>query len=301
MPLTMHPTTEDGRLVRDKNVLKALHLLYIFGHLRRSELARYVWPRSTERSAYLMACRTTKQMLERGLVLEKSNAFGGTSLVLALKGANMLREQGFLDATEGYDLSPDGPQFFHRMLGTNYLLEKLRGGAEVYSEYSLIRGKSPVSVETLKERYNKAPDGLVVYDGRLHGMREGWYQIDWVEVESAYKPYREVKKALQLLLQNDFELKATSPGKDYVLNHLVFVYDARQKHEKWLLAAIRRWMRETQADYGTAYNPNQLLKEIWFAACHIDYPLSVRGFEERCAIELMSNADLSAELPDDAE
>ena len=299
MPRNLNPTPEDGRLVRDKNVLSILRLLHLFGHLRRQDFARYVWPKSPERSAYLMACRTVSRMLEKGLVLKRVNAFGGDSVVLASKGVAALKENGYLDAAEGYDLSPDGPQFFHRMLGNSYLLEKQRDGAEVYSEYALIRGKSPVSVSTLKERYSKAPDGLVIYDGSLRGMTQGWYVLEWVEVESAYKPYREIKKALQLLLQQDFELVSQRPGRDYYFENLVFVYDRRQKHEKVLISAIKRFLREVEVEYGSKYTKEQILSSIIFAPCHIDYPLTVRGFEEIPASRMYQEYKHVDELKDD--
>lgn len=141
-----NPTTEDGRSVASRNEIVVLKVVRYFGHLRRTEVARAVWPHSSHRSAYLMAYRTVKRMLAKGFLLERANALGGLSLVLAVKGVTKLRELD-VSSVEGYDMSSiGGPQFFHRTLGTCFLVDRSRNSQNVFGEYALQRNWAPLTI-----------------------------------------------------------------------------------------------------------------------------------------------------------
>lgn len=247
-----------------------------------------VWARSSKKSAYVMASRTIRRMLEQSMLLEKANTLGGFSLVLASKGVARLRIED-IAAQEGYELAFNGPQFFHRTLGTNYLLERARAGDAIYGEYALLKGWSPVDKEYVRDRFRKIPDGLIVYSGARAGLRDGTRVADWIEVESAFKPYEEVAKALSLLTMDS---QLTRDG-GVLLNKLVFVYDTRHKHDKQLLRYIKRFLRERPS-----LSPELVLNEIVLARCFVDVPFAWRGVEERSALDLMRDA---GNLTDDGD
>jgi len=289
MPVPYFPTKKDGRHAREVNRLKVLKALRLFGHLRRQEVAAAVWPHSSAASAYIMACRTITLLLDEEMVLEKPNSLGGSSFVLAAKGVNALRSQDLV-SQEGYTLASDGPQFFHRTLGTSYLLEKARGGYEVFGEYAVIKGMSPVRRDFLRDKFKKVPDGLIVYDSALMGLRNGVRSADWVEVESAYKTYDELEKSLSLLTKNS-ELNADG---SLLLNKLVFVFDSRQKHDRPVLRAARQFLRE---------HPNLtkevVLAEIVLAKCFIAPPFAWQGMVEASALELDGKSHFEDNVTDD--
>jgi hypothetical protein len=289
MPRPYNPTVKDGRAVQLDNQDKVLMAVRHFGHLRRHELAMAVWPKASARSAYVMAWRTVSVMVKAGYLLEKLNSLGGVSVVLAAKGVSRLREME-VKAHEGYDLAFDGPQFFHRTLGTNYLLEKARAGDEVFGEYSILRGWSPVNKEHVRSRFKKIPDGLIVRSGRHLGLRDNIRVADWIEVESAFKAYDDIARALSLLTK---ESQLDTKG-ELILNKLVFVYDSRQKHEKQLARYIKKFLKEHPQ-----LSPEAVLSEIVFARCYVDIPFVWHGVEELSAAQLIgATNDLDTDTPE---
>lgn len=278
MPLPYSPTQKDGRVVAESNELKSLKVLRLFGHLRRQELAMAVWPKSSPKSAYIMACRTTSRLLEQGLVLERTNSLGGKSLVLAAKGVARLRDQD-LQAQEGYELAFDGPQFFHRTLGTCYLLHKAREGHEVFGEFAILKGWSPVVKELARDSVQKIPDGLISYDRSLFGYGPRIRPVDWVEVESAVKPYEEIRKAFNLYAKT----LNLSKKEDIELHKLVFVCDARQKHDTQILRHAKQYLKENPN-----LNGDVILGETVIAKCYVDPPFVWHGCTEHSLKELLA-------------
>ncbi len=276
MPIPYNPTQQDGRSVAEFNDLKILKTLRLFGHLRRQEIAIGCWPNSSPKSAYTMASRTVTRMLKAGTILEKQNTLGGSSLVLASKGVARLREQD-LASQEGYDLAFDGPQFFHRTLGNSYMLDKARTGCEVFGEYALLKGFSPVTKDYVRTKFNKIPDGLIVYGSKTLGYKEGLRGADWIEVESAYKSYDEIRKALLLLTRNS-ELNEHG---NLTLHKLVFVFDGRQKHDRTILRAIKQFLKEKPE-----LSAESFLPEIILAKCFIQPPFVWHGVVETSAADL---------------
>lgn len=279
MPLAYNPTKTDGRAVALENQLRVLKAVRHFGHLRRQEIASAVWPRSSAKSGYIMAWRTVKKMVEDGALLNRINSLGGNSFILGTKGVARLRDVDIL-AQEGYELAYNGPQFFHRTLGTSYLLEKARSGDEVFGEYAILRGWSPLDKEFAKERFKKIPDGLVVFSGKAHGLRDDVRMADWVEVESAFKPYEEVKKALTILTVDS----TLSRAGGFILNKLVFVCDSRQRHERQILRHIKKFLRENPK-----LSEESLMNAIVFARCYVDVPFTWHGVQETTAWDLVKS------------
>lgn len=286
MPLAHNPTSVDGRIVEFTNELRVLVAIKQFGHLRKSEIAIAVWPKSTSRSAYIMASKTVNKLVQKGLLIKKINTLGGASYVLGAKGVAKLKEHDIF-TQEGYDLAFDGPQFFHRTLGTCYLLEKSKSGNEVFGEYGILKNWSPVTKEYLKDRFKKVPDGMITYSKGSFGYSNDIRPTDWVEVESAYKSYDELKKALDLL---KIGTSLDSEGK-VILHKLVFVYDCRQEHENRILRGIKKFLRENPQ-----LDPQQTLEEIVFASCYIDPPFVWRGVIEKSGLDVLKSKD---NLPDE--
>lgn len=279
MPRPFNPTTAFGRTVAAQNELKVLRTLRHFGYLRRKEIGKSVWPSTSEQTGYIMACRTVARLVDANKIKSKPDSLGGEAFILTNKGATTLRDMGF-ETQDGYDFSVDGPQFYHRMLGTNYLLEKKINQDTVFGEYAILRGWSPLDLSLVKQQFHKVPDGVILHSGSSLGLREGVYSIDWIEVESGFKPYEDVKKALMLVSKN----AQFSPSGNLMLNKLVFVYDNRQSHENRLMQYLKRFLDENRQ-----LDPSLVLDTILMVRCFIDMPLVWHGMQELTAAELNFN------------
>lgn len=285
MPKPYNPTKIDGRIVADENYFKVLLSLRDFGHLRRSEIATAVWPRSSAKSAYVMACRTVNDMLKDGFILERRNAHGGNSYTLSQRGAGYLHLKG-LDAQAGYSQALHGTQFSHRTFGTCYLLEQARRGDTVFGEHALHKGFAPLSHSSLFHRYGKAPDGLVVKDPAPLGLKHDLKPVDWIEVEFALKKYEKLKKALALFSKPPY----LREGSNYLLNKLVFVCIDGQGHENRILSAIAKFLKENPSMSAT-----YLAEEIHIATCQVAFPLAWKSYEQVPVKSYMEGHKLSFE------
>lgn len=272
-------TLVDGRIVAQENELKVLKAVNLFGHLRRAEIAAAIWPSSSPRSAETMVRRTVKRLLDSGDLLERPNSLGGLSLILSPRGASKLNSEG-LDADDGKNLSSvEGPQFYHRTLGTRYLIEKAIEGAEVYGEYALIKGRAPVSRAHLSERFHKYPDGIAVYPGEMRGYNPSYSAADWIEVESAFKADDDYEKLIKIAWKVTSFLNASDTC---VLDRVVFVFDIRQRHEQAILSYLRRTVASNLNDHSLL-----VLKSIVLARVRIRTPLVWEGVEEVTALEAL--------------
>lgn len=290
MPYAYHPTKTDGRAVAVANKLKILKAVRLFGHLRRSEIGMAVWPETSENSAKIMAYRTVKSMLKDGLLLEKRNTLGGHSLVLTTKAVSYLRNYD-IAANDGYNLAVDGPQFYHRLLGTCYLLERAKLGDVVFGEYSIMKKWAPLTREESKIRFKKVPDGLIALSGAIHGIQEDVRVLDWIEIESAYKPYADVEMALNLFKGSSY----LNDSGSLILGKLVFVCDSRQHHDRRLLRFVRKFLKNNPA-----LDAESVLKEIIIAKCYIDVPFVWRGVEEKSVWDiLVERGGVNLEDPED--
>lgn len=272
MPYAYSPLTRAGSAVALDNEMRVLTAVRNFGHLRRQEIAMACWPKTSFGSSKEMANRTVRRLLEQGSLIERANSLGGHSLILGAKGVSRLISMD-VSAQSGYELSFDGPQFFHRTLGTCYLLEKAKHDHEVYGEYAILKGWSPISRDYVRHRYGKVPDGLIMYSAEAMGIQaeEDLMLADWVEVESAFKSYEEVKKALSILLKSPL----LNEAENVTLNKLVFVFDQRQRHDRQLLRYIQKFLKEVPD-----IEPELLTRNIVFASCAVEVPFTWYGASE---------------------
>jgi len=268
----------DNRFVAEQNDLAVLKLLRDFGHLRRSEIARGVWPNSSNAVAMKMANRTVHRLREKGYIQEKPNSLGGRSLVLAARGATWLQLHG-VEAHDGYELSSvAGPHFYHRTLGTRYLLERAARGHKVFGEYALQKGFGPIGRGELNERFKKLPDGIVLAPGSERGYDSNVIAADWVEVESSYKPEQELSKIFAIAWSVGSWLNA---AETLLLDRVLFIYNSRQRHENTILRALQHYLEKHPAT-----NPD-LLSSIVLVRCQVGLPLVWEGFQELDSAHLL--------------
>ncbi|MBC8738542.1 hypothetical protein F6X40_17420 [Paraburkholderia sp. UCT31] len=274
-----NPTKIDGRVVAEWNEESVLQMVSRFGHLRRAEIAASVWPSSSPESAKKMCSITVRRLLARRELEERPNALGGKSLVVALRGVRRLALSGH-ESADGRDLSSvDGPQFYHRALGTNYLIQKLREGAQVFGEYAILKQRAPATRAGLKERFNKFPDGLVLYPASSRGYNGPRFAADWIEVESNVKADADIANMMRIALRPGVWLDA---AETTVIDRVVFLFDARQRHEAAFCSYLRREVMPVLSDYGDG-----VLHNIVFARAQIRTPLIWEGCTEVTAAEVL--------------
>ncbi len=221
-----------GREVARSNEQKCLRAVAHFGHLRIAELARNVWP--IARYGEQLARRTTRRLVQQGLLLERRNALASKSVCLTRVGASWLEARGF-PAQHTLDLSSvAGPTFFHRVMATRYLIERQVTGSQVAGEYLILRRKLPFNIEGLAKTLRKLPDGLV-----WQCRADGTASVEFIEQEAAPKARAEIEKCLRAAEYVGAEL---SDDGAYKLGGVVFVYDRALNHaRRLLLAANSLW------------------------------------------------------------
>jgi hypothetical protein len=239
----------------------------------------------------LMTQRTVKRLLTNGLLSERPNSLGGISLFLTTGGVKHLRLYGF-DAQTGYDLSSiSGAQFYHRTLGTAYLVERAASGHTALGEYSLFRTSSKFRYGALAEHFNKRPDGLVLVPGETRGYEKGVLAADWIEVEAGFKPKDELGRILAIAWKAGCFLDA---AETVILDRVVFVYNKEQDHERYIRAALRAYLN------AHPIQPNSdVLRSIVFARCDVTLPLVYHGHEEITAADLLQRNTLPDTAPED--
>lgn len=298
MANTLNPVPRiDGNVLARRNELNVLKAVRLFGHLRRSEIGRIVWPHTSARSRRAMVQRTMKRVLAEQWLLERKNLFGTPSFVLSAKGAARLRAEGFDEVSDGYDLAGvRGPQFWHRTVGTHYLIERLKRGHDVFGEHAIYRGWTPVARQVFAKRFDKIPDGIVVVPGPERGFKPSVRLVDWIEVESAYKPKEDLIKLLSLAWQtNDWLAQGDT---EFLLDQLVIVYDRTQPHESAILTALDA-VRALMRDKFPERDDEEYLNSIILVSADIGYPVTWNGYTERSALDLIkAGPGLAAPAPD---
>lgn len=231
-----------------------------------------------------MAQRTVRRLTRKNQLVDVPNILEGRSLLLAKNGAARLRAWG-IDARRGGDMSSImGAQFAHRMLGTCYLIHREVQGHNSFGEHAIANGQAPVSRHELERRFHRIPDGLVFSPASDRGYAHSCPVVDWIEVESARKSYKELSRILALVWQSGVWLDDSETA---MLDRVVFVYDQRQHHEKTISKALERYM--------LAHPPGDrrlLLSSIAFARCKISTPLVWHGCEEVDGNTLLDTGDL---------
>lgn len=232
-----------------------------------------------------MASRTVGRLITKGLLLERQDALGGKAVVLSAEGSRRLRADGEA-ARDGYDLAVGGPQFFHRTLGTCYLIHQAAKGYAVYGEHAFSTKRAPIDKSYLANSvdFKKIPDGLVVRNGREDELRPGLMAVDWVEVESVYKPYEEIRRIF--LLSHMVGRLIDNREGSMVLQQVLFVVDQRANHHKRISAYVGRFLKELPRE-AHAY----LLDHYKVVLCDIAVPLVWRGCRTLTMRELKRELD----------
>jgi hypothetical protein len=219
-PLTHQPVKRCGREAARSNEKLVLYAIAKFGHLRTSEIGRFVWPNASH--AQQMAQRTCNRLLKAGHLLNRRNALGGISYVLTRPGAGWLSLNG-IPARHTLELSSvGGATFIHRTLSTRYLIEQASDTVSVAGEYEIAGRALPFSIDKLVQRLQKMPDGLV-----WRNEKDGRVAVDWVEVENASKPRSEIAKLLGVA---QYAGVLFDPGANAYLKRLVVVFDGQLNH-----------------------------------------------------------------------
>lgn len=263
---------ENNHIRAHRNELAVLTLLHRYGHVRQTDIGRAVWPKSAITTAKSMTARTLARLMKSKQVFRMGNPLGGYSYLLTWIGANRVGLSLEDDVRSGRGItSVTGPHFIHRTLGTRYLIEKEADGLTAYGEYAIYRGLAGLNRDTFTKPFKKIPDGLVLVNGTVRGLDPGITAVDWVEVESYYKPPVERRKIIALC-----EKFGTWIDRDrkLLLDRIVFVYSSMNAHEPSLLSGIDSYVREHKIT-----NP-QILSKIVLARCDIRPPFIWVGYTE---------------------
>jgi hypothetical protein len=270
--IELKPPRPDCRDVAETNEMAILQLVRWYGRVRRSDIARAVWPRSTSRTAADMAQRTVARLL-RTRQLNEHCYRSWNSLALARRGVDRLKVHGF-DTRSGHDLScTDGPEFSHRVLTTRYLIERSVLGHTAVSEVALGRGWSPLKLNALMRRYGMGPDGLVLVSGAARGYKDSVSAADWVVMRREGWTAAELKRAFAVAPHLGTPL---APG--VVLDRLVIAHECRPSLSMLEIPMSVSRFLSRHPELST------VLPKIVLARCYVDVPLVWRGYEERsCA------------------
>ena len=255
-----------------QNELSFLNLVHRYGHIRHPDLGRALWPNSTRRTVKALTGRLAARLLESKQVIRTVNPLGSYSYLLTAVGANRLGLSLEDDVRSGRNVtSVAGTQFFHRALGTRYLIEREITGAVSCGEYAVYRGLGGLTREYFAKRFKKVPDGLVFVPGHERGHDADVILVDWVEVENFYKPPAERNKILALSSQLGTWLDR---DRKILLDRIVIVHSVLNSHQGSLMKGIARYVRDHEIR-----NPD-ILSAIMIAECDVGLPFVWRGFEE---------------------
>lgn len=263
--------------VNDRTALTAIGY---FGHLRRLEIGMAVWPNSPQASADRMTAILLKRLLANRWIASAVNSTGTLSYHLTKSGVGQLRSYGIEVGEAGELSSVSGPQFFHRTMGTLYMLEKGKESpdTEVLGEYALLRGYGSISRADISGRFHKFPDGLVLREASSRDYEFSGKVVDWVEVESAYKSQENLDEILNIAWQTGswMDLHET-----LLLDRVVFVLNSAQAHEKYIVTAIKRHLKDKPPEVAQHF-----LAGIVIARAEIEVPLRWQGLHEVSALDL---------------
>lgn len=272
--------TKNNHIRAHRNELAILTLLHRYGHVRQTDIGRHTWPKSETTTAKSMTHRTIARLLEAKQLIRMGNPLGGYSYLLSSVGANRLGLALEDEVKSGRGItSVTGPQFIHRTLGTRYLIEKEVAGMTAHGEYAIYRGLTGIPRDTFTRLFKKIPDGLVFVNGTTRGLDPDITAVDWIEVESYYKPRVERRKIIALSGKIGTWLDR---NRKLLLDRIVFVYSSMNAHESSLLSGIDSFVREQKIT-----NPH-ILSRIVLAKCDIRPPFIWVGYTEVSWLQMQS-------------
>jgi hypothetical protein len=139
-----------------------------------------------------------------------------------------------------------------------------------------------VSRAELSERFRKVPDGLATVPGQARGLDPSLRAADWTEVESSYKRASDLDRIWGVAYRVGEYL---NDRDTVVLDRVIIVYDATQRHERMLLNHLERYIRAHPVS-----NTEGILDSIVLVNCNIGLPLVFKGYTERTVLDVLSTS-----------
>jgi hypothetical protein len=260
-----------------RRTLLAVHL---FGHIRHAELAKLIWPHVLPNSRAVSASRFLSYLVNEGYLLRRLNSLGSYSYVLAQRGAVFVSQLLPEGSREGSCISGiQGRTFFHRTLGTAWMVEQLLAGHDVLPEFSINSGRYEITRAGLVKQWGKLPDGLVMHEVRDETGKLLHHNVDWLEVESTHKGVKERGR----VIETGWRLgEPLLDGLPYYLDKLVLLYTEDSNHEIPLVrSAAAKW----RATENVIDNPEGLLGSIMMVSAATIRPLTVMSYS---SIDMLS-------------
>lgn len=273
------------------NIERALCAVHLFGHIRHAELALLLWPNSSEASRAVSASRLFSWLVSERYLVRRLNSLGSYSYVLALRGAMFVGRLLPEGSREGSRISGvQGRGFFHRTLGTAWMVDQLLRGNDVYTEFAINSGRYEITRQALAQRWGKLPDGLVIREKRNARGEVTEYLVDWLEVESTHKGLKQRDRVMDMIWVLGRPL--LDEDKPLFLDRLVLLYTADSHHESMMVqSAIQKWRQDGhQID-----EPKALLESVILTSAVATPPLSVKSFS---SIDLYAFLQRSGQLPE---
>lgn len=162
-------TSYTSQQQRAENIADALRIVHLHGWLRPIKMGTYLWPQNALPSApgYALAKALQEKRLVHGIALPYK---AGTGLVLARRGAALLREDGITGAQAQERWRPSS-SWRHELIAAGTLASLYKSGWNVLPEAEIRRRVNQRDVP-------KMPDGLA-----CNPAGQWW----WIEVEQARK------------------------------------------------------------------------------------------------------------------
>jgi hypothetical protein len=265
---------------RADNLLRTLLAVHLFGHLRHSELAKLIWPFVLPTSRAVSASRFLGYLVKEGYLLRRLNSLGSYSYVLAQRGAVYVSQILPEGSREGSGIAGvQGRTFFHRTLGTAWMVEQLLAGHDVLPEFAINSGRHEITRAGLIQKWGKLPDGLVFHEVCDESGALLHYNVDWLEVESTHKGVKERGR----VIETGWRLgEPLLDGLPYYLDKLVLLYTEDSNHEIPLVrSAAAKW----RATENVIDNPEGLLGSIMMVSAATIRPLTVMSYS---SIDMLS-------------
>lgn len=240
---------------------------------------RILWPNQNTRSRNVSATRLLRRLEAEGYIAHRVNALGSLSYILTLKGARFATVYVNEPVRTGVPIrGMQGSTFFHRTLGTAWLVEQLISGHDVYGEYALASNSQEFRQADLRRAYKKLPDGLVIRsvansDGTLVQL------ADWLEVESAYKDAGSLDRITEIIWKMGHQL---SGYENTFLDRVCFLYTHDSAHETAIIRAVEARLVASPVD-----DVESLLSSVRMVRAVTLAPLTILRFEDHSLHTLM--------------
>lgn len=270
-------------LQRRENIRRVLLALHLFGHLRHTDLAKFVWPHSSPDVRSAASSRLFNHLVRERFILRRLNAFGTHSYVLGLRGAIHVGRSVEEGSREGSTIAGvQGRTFFHRTLASAWMLDQLNQGNDVLTEFAINSNRHPITRQALTAKWRKLPDGLVLHQVADEG-EEPIYLADWLETESTYKSLERRQRIMDMIWVLGRQLV---DGQNVYLDRMVLLYTKDSGHEAMLVkSAALKWKEHGHQ----IANPRELLSSVLMVRADASPPLLVKSFETTDLYTVMVN------------